>query len=126
MSELGVCRVGSRYSVVEMIGSRPGSEIAAIFCHELKYMCDLDREVASELAGVELLTLESYYFLLQEGGEGLVRDCLSDRWCIENMLNSINQAAPLFQESRYFFSLTLKDVKMVLKVLEKMIGEQSA
>jgi methionine synthase I (cobalamin-dependent) len=83
-------------------------------------MCDLSVEDAAELAGLELLSLETYHFLIDEGGEELVRECLSDKLCLEEALDNINTCAELYQRSAYFFGVSLEDVRGVLKVIEKV------
>ncbi|BEP17953.1 hypothetical protein PYJP_13050 [Pyrofollis japonicus] len=112
----------------EPIGSMEPRKLAEIVCREAGDLC-IDKELSDNevalIVGLEMATLETYLFIYHGMGEEGIRECLADDECLRTLLQTVTEIDQLYSKGSYFYTISLKEIKIIVGILGKIIQEDN-
>ena len=113
--------------MVEPLGRYSPRLVASLVCREAGDLCIEEDELGEEellaLVGMELAVMETYSFVASELGLEAIKECLESDECLDQLVDTTREAAMLYVENKYFFTVSLDEVKEVADYLRRHLDD---
>ena len=107
----------------EPLGKYSPRLVARLVCREAQDLCVEEEELGEEelaaLVGMELAVMETYSLIASELGLEAIKECLESDECLDQLVDTTRETATLYTENKYFFAISVGEVKRVADYLRK-------